>query len=323
MHNHALVLGKFMDFHKGHEALIRYALTKAGAVTVLLCTSLTDRIPARTRVDWIRRTLGSTVKLRVISCEEEGLPTKEESDLEVSKVWADWVTREMPEIDLIVGSEDYVTYMAGHGMLDADIYDQGRVINPCSSTSVNAGDYSSRVSAAKQELAQKIYIVGPESSGKTTAASLLATHYGAELVLEQARSHMRPDGNFDECDLSIFALAQELAVRKTVRDAESPMCIIDSSALTTLGYALATGLSSNIGELIDMFEEEDGVYLLFSPLEDWVDDGTRHMSSMAERIEFFYTARSLLSKYRKKFHIISSSGYDERLQEAKDVIDTI
>lgn len=322
MHEHALVLGKMMNFHKGHQALINYAKTKAKRVTVLLCVTNEDRVPGYQREGWLMDTFGESVYVRMFNYLQAGLDGGEESDDGISKGWAEWVDKEMPTVDLIVGSEDYVTYMANHGSFDSDIYDMERTITPCSSTAVHNGAYGFYSHAAKESMAKRVYIVGPESTGKSTATRMLAEHYKGEMVLEQARNHLNEDNTYSTYDLDIYALAQELEIRKTIRDGSSPLTIIDSSAVTTWVYGVMQFGQVN-DTAYELAHKEQGTYLVFSPEVDWIDDGTRSMSDILDRQAFFDHTISILRSTGKHFYVISGSNYEERLLEAQNVIDNI
>lgn len=63
----AFIFGKFLPFHKGHEAMINFALTKCDFLTVLICCSDREKIPAATRYDWIKTTFESAKNLEIIS----------------------------------------------------------------------------------------------------------------------------------------------------------------------------------------------------------------------------------------------------------------
>lgn len=136
----ALVIGKFMNFHAGHEALIKHAQSVADDVLVLVCAADTDLTDALIRRDWIFKTFGSDISTDILYQADEGLPIEEGSDREISEVWAKWVDDNHPNIDVLVGSEEYVNYMAEYGSFRAEIFDMERNEFKCSSTSVREGD---------------------------------------------------------------------------------------------------------------------------------------------------------------------------------------
>ena len=318
-HKHSLVLGKFLDFHVGHEMLIRHAISLADQTTVLLCIAEGDRVPFTDRHQWITNTFGKSIELILVDQAREGLEAKEESDRDVSASWATWVLSKLPSVDLLVGSEDYVQFMGEAGNLYYAIYDKERTITPCSSTSVNSGDYKYRAHTAKSTLATKVYFVGPESTGKSIATKMLSGRLGCEYVSESARDFLSDDGTFSLDDLPIFALAHELAVRVAVRDATSTIFLVDSSVVTTIAYSEEQfGLRDSI--LQDLLNDENGLYLVFTPEVPWINDGTRLMESIKDREDFFDHTIELLEDYGKRFTIINGDNYFERLDKASEGI---
>ncbi len=86
----AFIFGKFLPFHKGHEAMINFALTKCDFLTVLVCCSDKENMPATTRQKWIEKTFETERKIEIKSYNylESELPNSSESSQEVSKVWS-------------------------------------------------------------------------------------------------------------------------------------------------------------------------------------------------------------------------------------------
>ena len=140
-YKHALVIGKFMNPHIGHAALIEHACSLAEATTVLVCATPTDRVSPLLRVGWIGETFEGSATVDLLNYLDEGLEGGEESDEDISAAWATWVNDRHSTVDVLVGSEDYVKYMADSsgGSFSAEIFDQDRVAFPCSSTGVNGG----------------------------------------------------------------------------------------------------------------------------------------------------------------------------------------
>lgn len=52
-HSKGLIMGKFMPLHKGHMAMIDFALSKVDNLTILVVANATDQIHGlkRTRLD--------------------------------------------------------------------------------------------------------------------------------------------------------------------------------------------------------------------------------------------------------------------------------
>ena len=51
------VFGKFLPFHKGHQAMINFALGHCDFLTVLVCASDKETISGEPRKGWIEKTL--------------------------------------------------------------------------------------------------------------------------------------------------------------------------------------------------------------------------------------------------------------------------
>lgn len=89
---------------------------------------------------------------------------------------------------------------------------------------------------------RKIIVTGPESSGKTTLARMLAAHYQAPLVDEQARAYLNALGRpYVELDLLAIAQQQRAAEEKgegMARETSSPLVICDTDLLTIRIWSL-------------------------------------------------------------------------------------
>ena len=110
----AFVFGKFLPFHKGHEAMIRFALTKCDFLTVLICCSDKESIPASTRQKWLKQTFEKedNIEIRCLSYQESELPNTSESSMDVSRIWSKTFKQLFPDYALLVSSEAYGAYVA-------------------------------------------------------------------------------------------------------------------------------------------------------------------------------------------------------------------
>src|SRR5437868_14355202 len=103
----AFVFGKFLPFHKGHEAMINFALSKCDFLTVLVCCSDKENIPDTVRSSWIQKTFGSqkNVEVRTFNYLESDLPNTSETSESVSKIWAHIFKKQLPDYSLLITSE--------------------------------------------------------------------------------------------------------------------------------------------------------------------------------------------------------------------------
>jgi len=72
----ALLFGKFLLFHKGHEAMIHFAITTCDFLTVLVCCSDKENISGSVRSSWIQKTIKNEkiVEVRTFNYVESKLP---------------------------------------------------------------------------------------------------------------------------------------------------------------------------------------------------------------------------------------------------------
>ena len=96
----AFVFGKFLPFHKGHEAIINFALTKCDFLTVLVCCSDKENITAMTRQKWIEKTFENQSEIEIKSFHylESELTNTSVTSQEVSRVWSSKFKEIFPDI---------------------------------------------------------------------------------------------------------------------------------------------------------------------------------------------------------------------------------
>jgi HTH-type transcriptional repressor of NAD biosynthesis genes len=305
-----LVLGKFLDFHKGHIKLIRDALSVCDEVIVLICEGERDRTTMSSRNKWIYETFGNDIVISHVNCADNSLPEDGESDRGISAKWATFLDNRFPNLDVVIGSEAYIIFMSDVGSFDGRIFDLARTLYPCSSTSVSNGDPQWRAPAGSIDVGLRVGFIGPESCGKSTAAAMVDDNF----IDEQAR-WMMGDDHYDFNDLERFALAQQLEVLDSAKDHRN-LTIVDSTAITTWVYsAHKFGKVSQIVMKIAEFEPIDH-YLLFSPEVPMVQDGTR-LQDQDSREKAFWCYEDLLITMNKPYTIITGSDYSQRVDQVK------
>jgi len=191
----ALIIGKFMPVHTGHLAMIESATRLASKTHVLLGALEGEPIPGPLRYSWLKEAVAS---LGVVETHytEEDLPTAAESSREVSRVWAAWLKKRFPAIDLIVSSETYGEYLAEYMGVAHFAFDPERVSVPVSATMIRDAPWRhwDRIPLpARPYFAKTVCVYGPESTGKTVLSEKLAARLGASWVPEMARLYIGED----------------------------------------------------------------------------------------------------------------------------------
>jgi nicotinamide riboside kinase len=208
---HGLVLGKFYPPHAGHHHLIRTAAARCRRVTVVVLASSVESIPLADRVDWLRAEHRADEGVRVVGDLDE-----HPVDYDDAAVWdahvdvtAAAVVRaclavgEPPEaaaVDAVFSSEPYGHELARRFGAVAEVVDVDRAAFPISGRAVRAdplGSWPWLAPATQAGLAQRIVVLGSESSGTTTLARQLAERLsarggafaGTRWVEEYGRAH--------------------------------------------------------------------------------------------------------------------------------------
>ena len=307
-YNKALVIGKFLPLHKGHLALIDFADTQAETVSVCVTGHDGEIIPCTKRARWVIESYmqNSSINVCNLSYDPSKLNESSVSDIKSSEEWAEYLKAELEnfsEIDIIIGSEMYVKYMADYLGISYIIYDEKREDMPISATDIKGDiirywDYLSP--AAKRSFVQHICICGSESTGKSTVCKRLEEEYGfVTMIPEIGRCLV---GKSALCEVGtlkkIFTIHNDL-LQAVKNDPPTPIILWDTDNITTLSYL--TFLHSFHQDVIDeVMGERQAVladkYFFFEPNIAFHDDGTR----------FDPTEARLLSAHHK--HMYSNYG---------------
>src|SRR3990167_7450152 len=101
----ALVLGKFMPPHMGHEYLVNFAKNYYGVdvVKVLVCSLKTEPISGHLRYDWCKNLF---THCDVIHC-DWNLPQQPEEDPNFWSLWTNAIDWFVGSVDIVFASEEY------------------------------------------------------------------------------------------------------------------------------------------------------------------------------------------------------------------------
>src|SRR6218665_3242293 len=101
-----LVFGKYMPVHAGHLALIEFAKSQCEQVIVSMSFMANDPIDHSLRLRWLQKFFEGQSNVMIVEkiddFHDESLPL-----FEATKLWADFIRREFPDIEAFFCSEDY------------------------------------------------------------------------------------------------------------------------------------------------------------------------------------------------------------------------
>ena len=180
----------------------------------------------------------------------------------------------------------------------------------------------------------KIILTGPESSGKTTLARQLATHFNAPLVEEYVRTFFekKQTPQYKQEDLVQIAKGQVNDELRMMNDESPityhllPMIICDTDLLTIKIWSneVYGNCSKKLTQLIDnqLVNVPSNIteyYFLCSPEGiEWEDDPLRENPNDRQRLFDIYEKE--LRFYKKNYKILRGS-FEERLKKAIDIIE--
>jgi len=172
----------------------------------------------------------------------------------------------------------------------------------------------------------RVALVGPESSGKTTLARLLAGHYGGGWVEEYVREYMerRDVGRgharpFAEDDIEAIGRGQAAAEDRAANDAGA-LLFCDTELLTTEIWGEIYFGAAPEWVRRESLRRRYSLYLLLAPDIPWHDDGTREFPHL--RADHFARLRAELDA-RALPYVVVGGDHRARLQAAIAAVDWV
>lgn len=296
-YRHGLFIGKFYPPHTGHHAAIRLAAAQCEEVTVVVMSSAWETVALADRMSWLRNEHRTEANVRIA-----GIPCDAPLDVTDDSVWTAQVAAmraalrasgaDRP-VDAVYCGDAYGDELARR--FGASAVSLRRTAS--SSTAVRrdlAGCWHELAPSTRAGLAVRVVVVGAESTGTTTIAELLRSHYAARggtwadtrCVPEYGRDYTaakwaaRPDQPLHEmlwetADFDRVAIEQTASEERAAR-AGSPLLICDTDAFATavwerryLGPGARTGQpwTEVPARAVYLLTDHRGV--------PWLDDGMR------------------------------------------------
>lgn len=322
--NKAFVFGKFMPFHKGHEAMINFALSTCDFLTVLICCSDQEPLPAVIRQSWLEDTFGHLpqIDIRTYEYDEQLLPNTSETSATVSAVWAEQFKGLFPDYNIVVTSEPYGDLVAQFMGIRHIPFNPERNLHPVSATSVRTdlfNNWAHLPNSVKTSLVMKVVLLGTESTGKTTLTGKLAAHFKSGAVMEAGRDIVADSNDFGLNDLYLIATAHAAGIRR-MAVGDHPLLIIDTDIHITLSYGeYAFGETLHIDEATYEANKAD-LYLYLNNDVPYVQDGTR--LSEAERNLLDLSHRRTLDKYQLHYEEITGN-WEQRFEKSVILVEQL
>jgi NadR type nicotinamide-nucleotide adenylyltransferase len=311
------LLGKFMPPHAGHVALVETAQALVDELTILVCWLPDDPIPGPLRLAWIRELFP---KARVVG-HDAIVPQTPEENPDFWPIWRAIVGAAHPEpIDQLFASEPYGARLALEVGARFAVIDPDRSGVPISASAIRAdpgANWRYLPPPVRPYYAKTICLHGPESTGKTTLAPLLARHFDTLFVPEYGRTYCEEYGLALTMDDLVTIGRTHAAMTQALLRQCNQRLILDTDPLMTAAWA--DMLFETRDPWFDAFDDTADLYLLLDIDLPWVDDGTRFFGEDDRRRRFFDLSRAELDRRGLNYRIIGGAP-EQRFAMALEAI---
>jgi NadR type nicotinamide-nucleotide adenylyltransferase len=165
-----------------------------------------------------------------------------------------------------------------------------------------------------------ICLHGPESTGKSTMATLLAAHFDCEIVPEYGRAYCEEHGtDTDMHDLIVIAERHAAMTRSAQARAQDWLILDTDPVMTAVWAEMQHGRQDAWFARFDTYAD---IYLLLDIDLPWVDDGLRIYGNPADRQHFFDLSKAELERRGVRWALISGDG-EPRFDAALAAIEAI
>lgn len=322
MFNNGFVFGKFYPLHKGHLALIEFALTQCRYLHIVVCGSDKEFISSSCRASWIKESLVDNKNINVVEyeyCERE-LPNTSVTSRDVSAIWSKVFKELLPEVELVVTSEPYGDLVAEYMQIKHALFDPGRNRHPVSATAIRKDilyrwDY---LPVPVQHYFQRtVSICGTESTGKTSLAAHLAELFPSTIVDEVARELILDSREFSFDDLLQVAFEHARQIERAKNNA-TPLVVLDTDIYITQSYARYK-FNKNLSLPTSIYQSNTpNLRLYLDASVPFVQDGTRLPET--ERNQLDVSHRETLADFQQNYTEIIGGDWLIRSQNARQQV---
>jgi len=314
-----IVIGKFYPPHKGHRFLIEKAIQNVDDLTVIICHKGGQKISGDLRASWIRETVPGvkTIVINDIYPEDD------------SKAWAQYTLEILGFApDFVFTSEDYgEVYCRYLGSKHISI-DRDRNTIPISASQIRANPFACWEyldPPVKAYFTRRICVIGAESTGTTTLARALASHYQTSMVPEFGRLYY--EGRMESLATSgwetsefIFIAQEQNKLEDTLAQYCNKILICDTDSFATyIWHERYMGYTSHAVDLVNLNRKYE-LYLLTDVDIPFIQDGTRESEQIRQSMHMRFIEE--LEKRNKSFLLVSGS-HGERMSKSIKACDEI
>jgi NadR type nicotinamide-nucleotide adenylyltransferase len=320
----ALVLGKFLPPHLGHQFLAEEARRRADEVIILALANSSEPIPVHLRHRWLEEMFPwATVRSGIADHRVDF------EDPAVYDLWAATIKEIIGRsgVDLLLTSEpaygDLTAARLGarHILVDPD-----RRAVPISATAIRAdpfGNWQFLAPCVRAWYVKRVCLLGAESTGTTTMTERLATMYGTVWVREYGREYSVPKdarGERWRTDEFVHIARRQQEDEDDAARAANRILFCDTDALATaLWHEQYLGRQAAEVIAIARSRRYDLTFLTAADFP-WVQDGFRTSDEARQRMQRRFEAELA---GRPEPVIQLTGAVDERTSRAVGMIERL
>lgn len=314
------VLGKFLPPHQGHLYLIRTAMEQVEELTVLVCTIQKEPIAGQLRYQWMKELVTNA---KVVHVTDE-VPSYPSEHIDFWNIWTSLLKREVgSDTEVFFSSEDYGYEVAKRLGIEHVMIDKERVSIPISASVIRDNPFNNWEFIpynVKPYFLKRIVLIGPESTGKTTMAKLLAQHYGTVWVEEFGREYyVKKNGKLVLEDITEIAKGQ-IKLEEDALLSANKFLFCDTDLIVTQIWS-EIYFKQCPTEVLDLNRNRNyDLYLLLDIDLPWEDDGTREFPHLREW--HFNKLQNELETRKLNYKIIRGMN-EERLNQCINAVNSI
>jgi HTH-type transcriptional regulator, transcriptional repressor of NAD biosynthesis genes len=320
----AFVLGKFLPPHLGHCYLIEEAARQSEHLTVVVGSLAAEPIPGALRVDWLRRIFSPErwPRVEIVPLTDEN-PQNPEEHPDFWNIWEQSLRRVVGAPDAVFSSESYGDELARRMGCAHILIDLERKHVPVSGTAVRNApllhwDFLPEI--VRPYFVKKVLITGPESTGKSTLARMLAERFQTVYAHEYAREYIDRKGAWIEAaDIPNIANGQ-LALEDGLLRKANRFLFCDTDLVATKIYSEHYLGSCPPAVIEAANEREHDLNLLLDIDVPWVADPQR--LEPWNRPYFFDWFRRELEE-RKRPYVRIRGAWEERMAHAVQAVEAL
>lgn len=290
-------------------------MDRCDEVTVLVCTIKKEPIDGTLRYSWMKELLPGALVVHVT----DEVPSYPYEHSGFWEIWTALLKREIPaNTEVFFSSEEYGEEVAERLGIHHELIDKERTQVPVSGSAIRShpfDNWSFIPDVVKPYFVKRIVLTGPESTGKTTMAELLANEFDTNWVEEYGRNYfVERNGNLGLADISRIAEGQVALEEKALLSANK-FLFCDTDVIVTQVWS-EIYFKECPREVIDLSHSRKyDLYLLMDIDIPWEDDGTREFPHLRE---WHFNRLKLELENRNVNYLVVSGTIAERLEFIKE-----